>query len=133
MKFSLCSFVFLLFFNKIYSFQNKFILPTYNHNLELFMSPDQIISHFTSFREYTIIAKNDDYKKLEYKMSDHKMNVYYLNLNNLLDTNDILSFLRKKYNNYDTGEDLWIFHKGFFIGSYNDIIQIIDKKNLKKN
>ena len=97
------------------------------------MTPDQIISHFTSFREYTIIAKNDDYKKLEYQMSDHKMNVYYLNINNLLDTNDILKFLRKKYNNYDTGEDLWIFHKGFFIGSYNDIIQIIDKKNLKNN
>jgi hypothetical protein len=68
----------------------------------------------------------------EYKMTDHKMNVYYLNLDNLLDTNDILTFLRKKYNNYDSGEDLWVFHKGFFIGSYNDIIQIIDKKKFKK-
>jgi hypothetical protein len=92
------------------------------------MSPNEMISYLTTFREYTIITVGEDYKSLEETMINKKMNVYYLDLNNLLDKNDVLTFLRKRYNNYDSGEDLWIFHNGFFIGSYNDIITLLNRK-----
>lgn len=131
MKFLLYSFLFLLFSNQIYSFQNKLFLPTLNHNLRLFMSPEQMINYLTSFREYTIITVDNNYKNLEDIMIENKMNVYYVDLNNLLDKKDVLTYLKKEFNNYDSAEDLWIFNKGFFIGTYNDVINIINKKNYK--
>ena len=132
MNFKFYCFLFLFFFNNTYSFQNKIFLPTLNINFKSFMTPNEMISYLTTFREYTIITVGNDYKKLEEIMINKKINVYYVDLNNIFDKKDILSFLRDKYNNYDSAEDLWIFHKGFFIGSYNDIIKIIDKKkNLK--
>ena len=119
--------LFLLFSNNVYSFKNKLFLP--NFDLKLNMKPHDMITYLTTFRDYTIVTIGNDYKNLEELMTNNKMNVYYADLNNLMDSYDILDYLRKKYNNFDTAQDLWIFHKGFFIGSSDDIIHLINKKN----
>ena len=91
-----------------------------------------MINYLTSIKDYTIIANSDDYKNLEEVMVKNNMNVYYINLNNITnitDKNEIFYLLKKKYNNIESGEDLWIFYKGFFIGSKTEIDKIIKKNN----
>ena len=119
-------FYFLIIINGLFSFKNKIILP---NNLNLNLKSKDMINYLTSIKDYTIITNSDDYKNLEEVMVKNNMNVYYINLNNITDKNEIFYLLKKKYNNIESGEDLWIFYKGFFIGSKTEIDKIIKKKN----
>lgn len=92
------------------------------------LSPYDQINYLTSMRDYTIITIGNSSKKLEDYMNENGLNVYYANLDNMLDKEDILKYLIKEYKNYDAGGYLWIFHRGFFIGSRNDIDDIIKKR-----
>ena len=122
-------FYFLIIINGLFSFKNRIILP---NNLNLNLKSKDMINYLTSIKDYTIIANSDDYKNLEEVMVKNNMNVYYINLNNITnitDKNEIFYLLKKKYNNIESGEDLWIFYKGFFIGSKTEIDKIIKKNN----
>ena len=122
-------FYFLIIINGLFSFKNRIILP---NNLNLNLKSKDMINYLTSIKVYTIIANSDDYKNLEEVMVKNNMNVYYINLNNITnitDKNEIFYLLKKKYNNIESGEDLWIFYKGFFIGSKTEIDKIIKKNN----
>ena len=112
----------------VFSFVNKMHVPLINLNTKIYLKPNDLITYLTSIKEYTIITDNENNKSLEELMIKNDMNVYYVNLNNLLDKNEILTILKKKYNNIDTAENLWIFHQGFFLGSRYDINKIINKK-----
>jgi len=122
--------VYLFFFGCVSSFKNK-LLPINNVFLTIkhLMKPNDMINYLTSFKDYTIITTDDNCKSIEDLMIKNDMKVYYVNLNNLLDKNEILEILINKYNNFDSSENLWIFYKGFFIGSRNDIYKIIKNKN----
>ena len=118
--------LYLLNLNYVFSFINKQYLPILNS--KLYLKPYDLINYLTSMREYTIITDNDNNRNLEELMLINDMKVYYVNLNNLLDKNEVISILKKKYNNIDTAENLWIFHQGFFLGSRDDIYRIVNKK-----
>lgn len=122
-------FLFILIINNAYSFRNKIMLQ--RNNLRLNMNPNDMINYLTSIKDYTIITVGEDYKNLEEHMINNTMKVYYVNLNNVFDKNEILTILKKRYNNIETGEDLWIFYRGFFIGSKEDINRIINSKKNK--
>lgn len=122
-------FLFILIINNAYSFRNKIMLQ--RNNLQLNMNPNDMINYLTSIKDYTIITVGEDYKNLEEHMINNTMKVYYVNLNNVFDKNEILTILKKRYNNIETGEDLWIFYRGFFIGSKEDINRIINSKKNK--
>jgi hypothetical protein len=92
------------------------------------LSPFDQINYLTSIKEYTIITIGNSSKKLEGYMYENGLNVYYVNLDNMIDKDDILKYLIKEYKNYDAGGYLWIFYRGFFIGSRNDIDDIINKR-----
>jgi hypothetical protein len=79
---------------------------------------EKMISYLTSFRDYTIITVGKDNKKLEEKMLAKNMDVYYLDLNNLFDKDNILDTLNHKY--ITTIDNVWLFYKGEIID--NDII-----------
>jgi hypothetical protein len=112
------------------AFQNKKIIPDLNMIKTLSMQSNAIINYLTSIRDYTIITDTDKNKELEELMTENNFKVYYVNINNLLNKNDILETLKKEHNNLETGENLWIFHKGFFLGSRNDLYKLIkNKKN----
>lgn len=95
------------------------------------LSPYDQVNYLTSMRDYTIITIGNSSKKLEDHMNENGLNVYYANLDNMLDKEDILKYLIKEYKNYDSGGYLWIFHRGFFIGSRNDIDDIIKKRKYR--
>lgn len=103
---------------------------SYNHNpvhfnkknFEKFMfsKPSDMVNYLTSFEDFTIITIGDKNKKLCDKFIERNLKIYYFDLNNLLDKTEVLNYLRAKYINYNSGEDLWLFHKGFIIDSdYN--------------
>ena len=83
-----------------------------------------MVHYLTSFEEFTIITIGENNIKIRDDMIEKKLKVYYFDLNNLIDKNELLDYLRSKYKNYNSGEDLWIFHKGFFIGSDSDIYKL---------
>lgn len=90
------------------------------------MDSNDMVKYLISMREYTIITDNNDDIKIKYLMENNNMNVYYYNLNNLYDKDKILNILKNQYNNelfFDN--NLWIFHKGNFIGFKDDIHKII--------
>lgn len=118
-------FLFILIIYNSHSFINKIVLP----NIKLNMNSNDLINYLTSIKDYTIITVGEDYKNLEDYMNNNTMKVYYVNLNNVFDKNEVLTILRKKYNNIETAEDLWIFYQGYFIGSKDEIYRIINKKN----
>jgi len=120
--------LFLLFSIKIYSFQNKKIIPDLNYIKTLSMKSNYMIDYLTSIKDYTIITYSDSNKELEELMISNDFKVYYVNINNLLDKDEILDTLKKSHNNLETGENLWVFHKGFFFGSRNDIYKLIKNK-----
>ena len=70
---------------------------------------------------------NDKNKDIEELMIQNNINVYYFNINNLLNKNEILDILKYTHNNLETAENLWIFYKGHFIGSRNDALKLINK------
>lgn len=120
--------LFLLFSIKIYSFQNKKILPDLNYIKTLSMKSNVMIDYLTSIKDYTIITDTNSNKELEELMIENDLKVYYVNINNLLDKDEILDTLKKNHNNLETAENLWVFHKGFFFGSRNDVYKLIKNK-----
>ena len=146
-------FIFYMYFllsNSIYSFQkidfyikNKFDIYMHNenqiqtnnivlHNEKPYeMKSIDILHYLTTFKDYTIFSIGEKNREFEFYMTQHNINVYYVNLNNLLDKKEIISILQKKYKTVNSGESLWLFHKGFFIGSTEEIELIIQRK--KKN
>ena len=119
-----------LLFNIIYSFKNN-NTPLFNNGLtKLMIQPNDMINILTSIKEYTIITEGDKNKKLEELMLNNNMNVYYADLNNLLNKDEILTYLKTKYNHLENGENLWIFYKGFILGSCDVVYGIIKKKNI---
>jgi hypothetical protein len=94
------------------------------------MKPEDMIQYVSSFKDYTIISDNDDNKDLEYLMLKNNLQTYYFNVDNLLNKEVVLDYLFMKYRNYNSGENLWIFHRGFFFGSREDVYSLIKKKSL---
>ena len=120
--------LFLLFTNNILSFKNKILIQPLNYNLKLNMNPNDLINYLTSIKDYTIITVGDKSKNLENLMINKNLKVYYVDLNNLLNKDEILIFLKEKYNTLEISDDLWIFYQGFYIGSGEDIYNFINKK-----
>ena len=121
-------FLFFIFFNYFIcnqGFINKKILPNIHTNIH--MKPVDIIKYITSFRDYTIVTNSEDYKDLYYFLKSKDLNIYYANINNMLEKEEILKILQKNYKNFETSANLWIFYKGYFIGS-NEIIEKLKKK-----
>jgi len=98
-----------------------------NKNFDIFSDKGQLIRYITSFRNYTIISEGDLGKELLAKMEKKKYNTYYMDLNNLLDKNDLIYYLVKKYNINNSGENVWVFKKEFLIGSGEDALNLINK------
>jgi hypothetical protein len=122
--------IFFFFINLTFGFKPN-NTPLFNNGInKLSLNPSNMIDLLISIKEYTIITDNDSNKDLEELMARNNLNVYYINLNNLLDKNDILSYLKQNYNNLESAENLWIFYKGYIIGSRNEINNIILKKML---
>lgn len=119
--------IFLLPIRTIQAFHNKKILPDINIIKSLEIPPKSIVDYLTSIKDYTIITDNDKNKDIEELMNKNNINVYYFNINNLLNKNEILDILKYTHNNLETAENLWIFYKGHFIGSRNDALKIINK------
>ena len=61
------------------------------------------------------------------KWKKKKYNTYYMDLNNLVDKNDIIYYLVKKYNTNNSGENIWVFKREFLIGSGEDALKLISK------
>jgi Flp pilus assembly CpaF family ATPase len=97
-------------------------------NKNLLMKPNDMIDYLTSIKDYTIITINEKNKDLHEDMINNDMNVYYVNLNNIFDKDKVLDILVKKYKHLSSGEYLWVFYKGYYIGSRDDIYKIISKK-----
>ena len=110
-----------LLFSVSNSFLNKNIVPIPN----LLLKPNHMIDYLTSIKDYTIISIGETNRELEEKLSEKKYNVYYVNLENIIDYNEILEYLKNKYHNYDSGEYLWVFYKGFFFGSREDLDKLM--------
>lgn len=118
----------LLAFQNINAFKSKPILPILGVDQNLYLNSASMIDYLVSLKEYTIITDTDKYKHLQEKMIDCGLNVYYVNLNNVYDKNEIIKLLKLKFNNFDSSENIWFFHKGFLFGSSDDIYKIIEKK-----
>jgi hypothetical protein len=95
------------------------------------MKPNDMIDYLISIKDYTIITIGDENRVIEDIMYKNDMKVYYVNLNNIFDKNEIIEILENKYKNLYSGEKLWIFYRGFFMGSRDDIYKVIENK--KKN
>lgn len=119
--------IFLLSLRTIQAFHNKKISPDINIIKSLEIPPKSIVDYLTSIKDYTIITDNDKNKDIEELMNQNNINVYYFNINNLLNKNEILDVLKYNHNNLETAENLWIFYKGHFIGSRNDALKLINK------
>lgn len=118
------------FLNLVFSFKNN-NTPLYNNGIsKLTMKPNDMVNLLISIKEYTIITEGDNNKKLEELMLNNNMNVYYADVNNLLNKDEILSFLKTKYSHLESGENLWIFYKGFILGSRDVIYGIVNKKEI---
>jgi hypothetical protein len=96
-----------------------------------FKNPQAVISYLSSLNEFTIISVGDKYKELEDVMNNSGMKTYFANIeyiNDLECKQSTCNYIRYKYKNLETGEDLWFFHKGFFIGSRNEIYGFIKRR-----
>ena len=82
-----------------------------------FTKPIDMVNYLTSLEDFTMISVGEENKSLCNSFIERKLNIYYFDLNNLEEKHEILSYLRCKYKNFNSGEDLWLFHKGFFIDS----------------
>ena len=126
-------FIGLTIINSIISYNHNPIKFNQN-NFEKFSfsKPVDMVNYLTSFEDFTIITVGENNKKISDDMINKHLNVYYFDLNNLIDKTEILDYLRSKYKNYNSGEDLWIFHKGFFIGSGLEIYKLLSTRINKK-
>jgi hypothetical protein len=106
--------IILLLLPKIFSFKTLIIKKP---SLKLYMNPHDMVNYLTSMRNYTIITVGNKNKKIENYMLSKNMDVYYVNLDNILNKTDILDFLQNKYKNNFSIENVWIFKNGFYIGS----------------
>ena len=107
----------------------KYAVPE-NKHFDIFTNKEQLIRYITSFRDFTIITDGDKAKDLFAKMEKNKYDTYYMDLNNLVDKNDIIYYLVKKYNTNNSGENIWVFRREFLIGSGEDALKLISK-NIK--
>lgn len=119
--------LFLLMCN-VSGFKNIYKHSAKISSTKLFMEPPDMINYLTSFKDYTIITRGYKSTNLEEIMIKNNMQVYYVNIDNLLDKDDIELFLRNKYKNIYYDDDVWAFHKGFYIGSSSDILELIKNK-----
>lgn len=115
-----------------YSFMNKVNKPIINLNTHLYMNPKELVTYLTSIRDYTIITDTYKNKNIEDSFMWYNMDIYYVNVNNLINKNDILDYLKKEYKDIDITENLWIFHKGYYLGSRSVIQKIIKGRIIKK-
>jgi len=90
---------------------------------------NDMINYLISIKDYTVITKGEKNRNLELLLNEKNIEVYYVNIENLLDSREILEFLQKKYRNIHGIEYTWIFYKGHFFGSIEDIYSKINKKN----
>jgi len=129
MFYKLISFLFILNFVFSYKVNNT---PLYSKNLfSIQMSPKNMLDVLTSIKEYTIITDNESNKELVDLLNTVNKNAYFVNTNNLLDKENIIEYLKEKYSHLDSGENLWIFYKGFILGSREVIYDVVSKNKLK--
>jgi len=98
---------------------------------DIFNDIEQFIRYATSFRKYTIISIDNNGKDLFNTMINEKFDTYYMDLNNIIEKDNTLSYLIKNYRSYNSGEKLWVFRDDFFVGSREDILDIIKKHKEK--
>jgi hypothetical protein len=121
-------------------FSNTFIKRKFTNNHLYLIHPsdpmtnnnNDLINYLVGFKDYTIISEGYKNKYLESLLMENNINVYYVNVDNLLNKDDVLDFMKKKYRNCNSGDNLWFFYKGFFMGSYDELLEIIDKKIQKR-
>lgn len=118
------SILILMLLTSSYSFINKNLIPIPN----LLLKPNYMIDYLTSLKEYTIITVGENNRDLENLLTEKNFKVYYVNMENIIDYKELVEYLNTKYKNYNSGEDLWVFYKGFFIGSREDIYNLIKNK-----
>lgn len=134
---------FILFFDKTISFlnnanlNNKFrktsILNSILNQNEL--RSLEMFKYFISLRDYTIITTGNRNRYIEDIMNINNMNVYYVNIDNLIDNVNFKNFLKNKYNyiNYSNESDnVWIFYRGDYVASKNDFMNLIQKNKISK-
>jgi hypothetical protein len=130
----------ILFFIKTNGFLNnrcKYNNFRKNAFLNEFITRDQmksieIINYLTSIKDYTIITIGDNNRYIEDLMNMNNMKVYYANIDNLLDNVNLKKYLKNRYNyvNCDNeNENAWIFHRGEYVASRNDFMNLIKEKN----
>jgi hypothetical protein len=110
-----------MLFNNINSY-NPSIYNTLN---KITLKPENVLSYLTSLKEYTIIGKGEN-DNIENLINSTKLNGCYINIDNLLDNDNIYSFL-KKYKSINNIDYLWCFYKGFYIGNGEDLYNLINK------
>ncbi len=97
-----------------------------------FKNPEHVIGYLSSLSDYTIISIGE--KHSEFNETLHNCNMgstYFANLEGIADSTCktlTCNYIRLKYRNLESGEDLWFFHKGFHIGGRNEIYKFIEKR-----
>lgn len=98
-------------------------------------NPEHIIGYLSSLSEYTIISIGD--KNNEFNTTLHNCTMqnrtYFANLEGIVDDDcryKTCNYIRFKYMNIESGEDIWFFHKGFHIGGRNEFYKFINKRRL---
>ena len=101
-----------------------------------FKNPEHVIGYLSSLSEYTIISVGD--KNNEFNETLHNCTMmgmtYFANLEGIVDDNcrdKTCDYIRFKYRNVESGEDLWFFHRGFHIGGRNEFYKFINRRRLK--
>ena len=98
-----------------------------------FTNPEHVIGYLSSLSEYTIISIGE--KQLEFNETLYNCNMdstYFANLECIADDickKTTCNYIRLKYRNVESGEDLWFFHRGFHIGGRNEIYKFIEKRS----
>ena len=118
----------LLFVGMIKSFNSKIYIQQNKIFYLNMMKPTDMLKYLTSIKDYTIITVGDKNRNIEELMYKNNMNVYYVNLNNIFDKNEIITILETKYKYFYNNEYLWFFYRGNFIGTREDIYKMIENK-----
>jgi hypothetical protein len=89
-----------------------------------------MFKYFISLRDYTIITTGNRNRYIEDIMNINNMNVYYVNIDNLIDNVNFKNFLKNKYNYVNSSnesDNVWIFYRGDYVASKNDFMNLIQK------